>query len=99
MPKNYSNTVIYKLVCKDPNVKHCFVDSTTNFASKKHFHKSNVQNVGYKNYGLYKIIRDNGGWENWQMEIIEKCPFESEIEVSNKVLRYLMKQQDEQIVG
>ena len=44
MPKNeidYSNTIIYKLICKDDNVKDLYVGHTTNFVQRKHAHKDN----------------------------------------------------------
>ena len=38
MPKeniDYSKTIIYKIVCKDINIKDCYVGSTTNFTNRK----------------------------------------------------------------
>jgi hypothetical protein len=80
MPKtdiDYSNTIIYKITCKDPNVKDVYVGHTTNFVQRKHAHKQGCNNEKSTNYQckLYKTIRTNGGWNNWTMEIINffKC--------------------------
>lgn len=70
MPKveiDYSNTIIYKITCKDPSVTDVYVGHTTNFVQRKHAHKQSCNNDNCK---LYKVIRDNGGWQNWKMEIV-----------------------------
>ena len=80
MPKteiDYSNTVIYKITCKDPLVTDLYVGHTTNFVQRKHGHKQSCINEKSSNYNckLYKTIRANGGWDNWVMEIVAffKC--------------------------
>lgn len=75
MPKkdiDYSNTIIYKITCDDKNVKDLYVGHTTNFVQRKHFHKQNCNNEASQHYSskLYKTIRANGGWVNWNMEVI-----------------------------
>jgi hypothetical protein len=71
---DYSNTIIYKIICKDPSVKDFFVSHTTNFSQKKHSHKTNCTNSKKKDYNLqiYQTIRANGGWDNWEMLEIAK---------------------------
>jgi hypothetical protein len=75
-PINYSNTVIYKIVCNDLTVTDLYVGSTTAFTKRKNIHKSKCYNVNDKNYNLkvYQMIRANGGWSNWTMIEIEKYP-------------------------
>ena len=80
MPKmeiDYSNTVIYKITCKDPLITELYVGHTTNFVQRKHGHKQSCINEKSNNYNckLYKTIRANGGWDNWVMEIVAffKC--------------------------
>jgi hypothetical protein len=75
MPRNeidYSNTIIYKITCKDIAIKDVYVGHTTNFVQRKHAHKQSCINTKSLNYKckLYEVIRKNGGWENWQMDII-----------------------------
>jgi hypothetical protein len=70
MPKvdiDYSNTIIYKITCKNPNITDVYVGHTTNFVQRKCAHKQNCIKEQCK---LYTTIRNNGGWVNWTMEII-----------------------------
>ena len=85
MPKiatDYSKTLIYKIVCIDLNIKDCYVGHTTNFRQRKSLHKSicNNQNSKYYNNYKYKFIRENGGWENWDMVPLEEFPCENNIQ-------------------
>jgi len=75
MPKvkiDYSNTIFYKIYCKDPSVKDLYIGHTTNFVQRKYAHKQGCVNTKSVNYNckVYETIRDNMGWENWTMEII-----------------------------
>ena len=72
MPKNeidYSNTIIYKLVCKDNTINDVYVGHTTNFIKRKYHHKACCMNLN-KKLKIYDIIRNNGGWNNWDMVLI-----------------------------
>ena len=80
MPKveiDYSNTIIYKIFCKDPLIKYVYVGHTTNFVQRKYAHKQSCNNIKSACYNLklYKTIRDHGNWSNWDMTIIQfyKC--------------------------
>ena len=46
-----------------------YIGSTNDFNIRKSQHKHNCYNHECKehNYQVYKYIRDNGGWENWEM--------------------------------
>jgi len=69
---DYSNTIIYKIYCKDENISELYVGHTTNFVKRKKAHMSSCMKSNYPNYNckLYQVIRNNGGWDNWQMMII-----------------------------
>lgn len=71
---DYSNTIIYKLCCKNPEIKDIYVGHTTDFTKRKSSHKShcNNQNSEKYNYDVYKFIRDNGGWNNFDMVMVEQ---------------------------
>ena len=73
---DYSKVVIYKIVCKDLNIDMCYVGHTTNFTHRKasHVRNSLIEAYPFYNYQVYQIIRDNGGWENWDMVEIKKYP-------------------------
>ena len=77
MPKNqtdYSQTIIYKLCCKDTNVLDIYIGHTTNFTQRKNQHKTSCCNETDKKYNqyVYQFIRDNGGWDNWSMIQIQE---------------------------
>lgn len=84
VPKlDYSKSLIYKIVCKDTNIKNVYIGSTTNFKNRKSRHKSNCYNENNKQYNinLYKFIRENGGFENWSMILIDNTPCNSKLEL------------------
>jgi hypothetical protein len=70
---DYSNTVIYKIYCKDESITDVYVGHTTNFNKRKMQHESVCNNL--KNQSkIYDVIRSNGGWQNWNMiEIATYC--------------------------
>ena len=74
MPKDlidYSNTIIYKIYCKDYNIHEIYVGHTTNYIKRKYQHKMSCNNLNNK-VKIYDIIRANGGWDNWEMVEIAK---------------------------
>jgi hypothetical protein len=66
-PVDYSATLIYKITCKDPTITDLYVGHTTNFVQRREQHK---QCSVKKSSKLYNVIRNNGGWTNWTMEIV-----------------------------
>jgi hypothetical protein len=78
MPKkdmDYSKTIIYKICCKDLNITDIYIGHTTNLVQRRYNHKSKCNNDKGENYNLsvYQFIRDNGGWDNWDIIEIDKC--------------------------
>jgi len=73
---DYSKTIIYKIVCKNPDINQVYIGNTTNFRKRKSQHKSTCNNSNSKGYNisLYKFIRENNGWNNFDMIEIEKFP-------------------------
>jgi len=71
--RDYSKGIIYKLCCNDLTVKEIYVGSTTNFKERKTKHKHSCTNLKRKAYNLkvYQYIRSNGGWDNWDMILVE----------------------------
>jgi hypothetical protein len=66
---DYAKTIIYKIVCKDVNIKETYGGHTTNIIKRRQRHKSNCNNENADSYNcyVYKFIRENGGWENWDL--------------------------------
>jgi len=67
--KIYSQIHIYKIYCKDPKITHFYIGSTSNLYSRTALHKSKLKHGC--NYKLYDFMRLNGGWDNWDIAILE----------------------------
>ena len=94
MPKNiidYSKGVVYEIVCKDINIPNKYAGSTCNFKYRKHNHKSSCNNENSSNYNsyVYQFIRENGGWDNWQMLQICEYPCQNKHELLLKEREYI----------
>jgi hypothetical protein len=88
-PIDYSRTIIYKIVSKDLNISKCYVGHTTDFTNRKRQHKSicnNSNNKAYNSY-VYSFIRENGGFENFDMIEVEKFSC-SDVNEAHKQERY-----------
>jgi hypothetical protein len=72
----YENSVIYKICCKDPTITDNYIGSTCAFRKRKINHKLNCTNQDAKfyNHYVYQFIRENGGWPNWQMVVVNAYP-------------------------
>lgn len=66
---DYSKTIIYRIMCKNPQITDCYIGHTTDFTKRKatHKHSCNTPNNKKYNYNIYKFIRQNGNWDNWSM--------------------------------
>ena len=73
LPINYENACIYEIVCKDVNVTKKYIRSTTNLTQRRRLHKSDCNNINGKCFNLYvyRFIRENGGWQKWNMVLVE----------------------------
>ena len=83
---NYNNSKIYKLCCKNTNITDIYIGSTTNFTRRKYNHKTSCNNTGneHYNYPVYKFIRENGGFENWDMVLVEMVNCNNKLELLKK---------------
>jgi hypothetical protein len=81
-PIDYNKTIIYKLCCKDVGITEFYVGHTTNFNQRKREHKKCCVNEENKDYNIYvhQFIRNNGGWENWDMVLIENYSCENRLD-------------------
>ena len=75
LPINYSKSVIYKIVCKNPEIEDFYIGSTTNLTQRKYTHKQSVYKENHRSYLFYKslFMRENGGWENFEFIVLEHC--------------------------
>jgi hypothetical protein len=70
---NFSNAGVYSIRCKNPDIKDEYVGSTIDFIKRGKSHKYRSKDT-INNFKLYKFINDNGGWDNWEMIELIKCP-------------------------
>ena len=95
MPKtdiDYSNTIIYKITCKSPDVNEVYVGHTTNFVQRKFCHKQSCTNIKSPNHNckLYQVIRQHNGWDNWNMEIVNFFNCKDSYEARQKEQEYFV---------
>jgi hypothetical protein len=67
------NGVIYRIYCNDENIKECYIGSTCNFKKRKTGHINKCNDVSNREYNkkIYQFIRENGGFKNFDFEILE----------------------------
>ena len=71
---DYSKSTIYKIACKDASIDDIYIGSTCNIVRRRCGHKTVCNNPnasGYNQY-VYRFIRSHGGWQNWDIYIIEQ---------------------------
>ena len=90
---NYNKANIYKLCCKDTEIKDIYVGSTCNFTRRKCCHKSDCNNEKSKHYNLYvyRFIREHGGWSNWDMVLVEEVVCENKNQLHKIEREYIEK--------
>jgi len=93
MKVDYQKTFIYKLCCKDINVKDIYVGHTTDYKSRKKNHKTCCNNPNNKKHNQYKyqFIRDNGCYDNWDMIIIKTYPCNNKREAEAEENRIMIE--------
>ena len=91
LPIDYSNSIVYKLCCKDVDITDLYIGSTTNMRQRKAKHKSACDNKNSDGYNLnvYKFIRDNGGFNNWSMIMIERVECDNKIDLIKRERYYI----------
>ena len=77
---------VYKLVCKDVNATEVYVGSSVSLRNRRANHKSCSTRENNKAYNLpvYQYIRENGGWQNWELLVIERLEFEFRFELQDR---------------
>ena len=85
---NYQNSIIYKIACKDPNIKEIYIGSTTHFINRKNNHKSHSKNP-IDTRKVYVYINANGGWDNFDMVLVEKYPCADKLELFKQERHYI----------
>ena len=87
---DYSKSVIYMLKKKDDyDNENIYIGSTTDLTRRRYNHRNNCCNPSINHYNnkKYQYIRENGGWDEWIMIVIENYPCNNKLE--------LVKREDE----
>jgi len=81
----YDKFVIYKIYLKE-NPEECYIGSTINFSRRKSQHKKNINNRVSKkyHYPLYQYIRALGGFDKFDIDIVENFPCQTKQEGLNR---------------
>ena len=81
---DFANSVIYTISSNDPTLHLVYVGSTTDFDTRKTNHESDCYNHNQPKFDwlLYQMIRENGGWDAFTMEIYSAFPCDGREELS-----------------
>ena len=62
---------VYRIECLDPEIKDIYIGSTVDLKERIKVHKHHCKNSNSPkhNYKVYTCIRENGGWDNWRIDI------------------------------
>ena len=77
--KNYT---MYKILPKNAALEYCYIGHTNNFAFRKQQHKAPCIDTLHSkaHIKLYETIRNNGGWDEWEMIELEKFNDKTKLE-------------------
>ena len=86
---------IYKIVCRDKEITEFYIGSSVDFNTRKWNHKCNSNNLNRKEYcyPLYMFINVNGGYNNWEFEVIKEYKFitKEELNINEQYYIELLK--------
>ena len=78
-------------MCRDLEITDFYVGHTTDFRRRKTQHKNTCQNpnaTAFNSY-VYDFVRQHGGWDNWDMVLIERCNCEDALDARKKERQYI----------
>ena len=76
------NYVMYKIYPKNTNLNYCYIGHTNDFSHRKRHHRLPCINTNNSkaHIKLYQVIRENGGWDEWEMIELEKFNGKTKLE-------------------
>ena len=77
---------IYQISCKDPNIKENYIGQTETFENRKYAHSRDSKTSDLK---IYQTIRKYGGWDNWEMKIMNHYYCKDEYEARQIEQKYM----------
>lgn len=92
---DYSKSVIYRIINRDPNITDQYIGSTSNFSRRKarHHYNSKTPTASEYNYKVYQNIRQMGGWDCWDMVILEHYACENRKRLIEREKHYIQNHQ------
>ena len=74
---------IYEIKSIDKSITETYIGSTWDMKDRQRDHVSRCynKNTSKYNYSVYKYIRENGDWDNFQMTVIDFGECEDELEL------------------
>jgi hypothetical protein len=80
---NYNESRIYKIWCNLNGIDEIYIGSSARFVGRCKLHESDCNNINSPRYGykLYQYIRNNGGFENFTIDVLEKYPCKNKTEL------------------
>jgi hypothetical protein len=88
---------VYKLKCRDKEITEFYIGSSIDFRERKYNHKNNSNNLLRRPYcyPLYMFINVNGGFNNWEFEVIKEYKFitKKELNINEQCYKELLKPQ------
>ena len=74
MPRPEINDYLFYKIVNEELPDYVYIGSTGCFIKRKYMHKGCCNNPNSKkhNFKIYKTIRENGGWEKWNMVVIDR---------------------------
>jgi hypothetical protein len=85
-PTDYSKTKIYKIVCKDLTIPEIYIGHSTNLNKRKNEHRISCINENSKGHNrpVYIFMRENGGWDNWDVVSVEDYSCENKFQAEQR---------------
>jgi hypothetical protein len=73
---------MYKIYPKNTSLNYCYIGHTNYFVYRKRQHELPCINTNHSkaHIKLYQVIRENGGWDEWEMIEIEKFNGKTKLE-------------------
>ena len=74
--------IVYQLACLNPAVKQTYVGQTYCMVNREHAHSADSE---YGLSKLYRCIRENGGWTNWEMRVLGTYKCKSNLDHADRL--------------
>jgi predicted GIY-YIG superfamily endonuclease len=73
---------LYVISCKDARITERYLGYTTNWEKCVEYHSEAYDHGRNSKTKLYTFVREHGGWDNWDMTILETFESREEAEIA-----------------